>query len=562
MTFFVGFKEESKVRRSLFVAIAGVLLATSLVAQPNVTLIGNNYGWVSPASPSFGIAQGAIFAIKGTDLGPTPYPTLNSTPVAGNDKGVTIKVTVGGTTVTAPTYYVWDQQLAAVLPSNTPVGTGTLTVNYNNQTSSTAPITVVQSAFGVLTMDSSGKGTAKVCDYNFGDGKCTSFPSLASSAKPGDVLTLWGAGLGPTANDAISVDLTATVAPKVWIGGKAAAVAYAARSQFVGLDFINTSIPADVPPGCYVSVVVQIGNYISNFTTLPVAANGGPCTDAVTGLTGDALGGITGKDSFAIGSVGLSHTLSETPSLPGVPGGDKTDETASAVFYRFKPIQYANVQQFFAQASFGSCTVWTFTTDQAGKLVGVDQPTPLNAGPITITSNGVAKAMQLEATSGVYFLDLQSPSFYGGNVTVAGAGGPDVGSFNTSINVPSGFTWANRADVSTVSRAAGQTITWQNAAAGTIVEMTGASITLSLEPTAGSGAVSGFVCLAPAEAGQFNIPSWVLLALPPTQSIQGITIPASLAVINSAKPVSFTAAGLDQGLLTFAITSSKSVTYQ
>ena len=52
------------------VFMMAALFAAALSAQPSVTLIGNNNGWVPPGSPSYGIAQGAIFAIKGANLGP------------------------------------------------------------------------------------------------------------------------------------------------------------------------------------------------------------------------------------------------------------------------------------------------------------------------------------------------------------------------------------------------------------------------------------------------------------------------------------------------------------
>ena len=534
-----------------------LLLTASLSAKPVITSIGNMYSWLSPVSPGFGIAQGSIFGIKGRDLGPAAYPSLHPAPVAGNDQGVTVQVTVGGTTVVAPTYYAWNQQVAAVLPSGAPVGTGTLTVSYYGSTSDPSPITVVQNAFGILTMDSSGTGTAKVCDYNFGDGQCTTFPSLANSAKPGDVITLWGAGLGPTLNDATGVNLTTAVPVQVWIGGQPATVTYAARSQFAGLDLINTSIPASVIPGCYVTIAVQIGNNISNFASLPMAPDGGACTDSATGLTGNSLDSITRKSSFTLAEVDLSHTLMPpvNPYAPGS-GGDLTSESANAVFYRLNPIQYRNLPQYFPQASPGSCTVWTFADDGHGRLVGVDPPTQLDAGSITITSGGVTDTMQFFPNTLTYYMSAVSPGFYAGDAAVRGAGGTDIGSFQASTNAFSGFTWVNRAAVNLVGRAAGQSITWRNAAPGSTVEIFGSSN--SFAPSA----QSGFACRAPADTGSFTIPSWVLLALRPSQSFQPGETGSILSVINRGKPVPFTAAGLDQGLLTFAITSTQSVFYQ
>ena len=75
--------------------------------------------------------------------------------------------TVNGTTTEGIPYYVSPTQLAVIIPSTTPTGTGTMTVTYNNQTSAAFPITIVQSAFGILTMNGTGFGQAAVLDTNF-----------------------------------------------------------------------------------------------------------------------------------------------------------------------------------------------------------------------------------------------------------------------------------------------------------------------------------------------------------------------------------------------------------
>jgi hypothetical protein len=53
-----------------------------------------------------------------------------------------------------------------ILPSPTPVGTGTLTVNNNGQTASTS-IQVVQSAFGILTVNNPITFSASGIDLGF-----------------------------------------------------------------------------------------------------------------------------------------------------------------------------------------------------------------------------------------------------------------------------------------------------------------------------------------------------------------------------------------------------------
>ncbi len=549
LTFFLAvISLHAQARQGGLGSIFSTRLSSTMAAADTSTIsaaIYNNYSFVPTGAPNHVVPQGAIFAIKGS-LGPANFSALQQTPVAGFG-GVTINVTVNNTTVPALNYYV-GPQLAGVLPSSTPVGDGFFTVTYNGQTSASVPIRVVQSGFGILTLDSSGQGTAKVCDYAL-DATCLTYPSLSKSASPGQVITLWGTGLGPTTNDAVSVDMTKNIFPaQVWIGGEPAVVLFAGRSQFVGLDLINVTIPSGVQ-GCYASVVVQIGGNVSNSTSLPIEPNGGPCSDPVTKLDGTALSALLAQPSFSVGDVGLSHATSS------VLGQDTTIETASAGFYKINPGQLANAQQLLPQASYGSCTVWTFNTDQSGIPTGVSLPTPLDAGTVTVTSNGNTKTL-IKSAAGSYSVNLGSGGFLTGTVGTAGTGGADVGQFSASMTVPSGFNWTNRSSVSAIDRTKGQLIQWSNAAPGSYVSVVGSSV--GVDASSKPVALTTFTCIASGQDGQFTLPSWVLEAIPPSPA----GIPGVLSVGNYATPVSFQATGLDRGFLNFSTSGSATVTYQ
>src|SRR5215472_5232344 len=131
------------IRLMPYLTLAALAATPHLSAQPTVTAAENAASYLAPGLPNSAIAQGAIFVVYGSGIGPantvvapTPFQstTLSNTSVA---------VTVGGNTMNAPMYYSSGAQVAALLPSNTPIGTGTITVTYNGQTSATAPITVV-----------------------------------------------------------------------------------------------------------------------------------------------------------------------------------------------------------------------------------------------------------------------------------------------------------------------------------------------------------------------------------------------------------------------------------
>lgn len=133
-------------RFSVLASLGILSLATSLNAQPTVGGLLNNYSYIRPGLPNYGIAEGSIFDIFGTDLAAST--TSQGVPLNTSLGGSSVSVTVNGTTTQAIPYFVSPGQIAAILPSATPVGTGTITVTNGSQTSAPAPITVVESAFG------------------------------------------------------------------------------------------------------------------------------------------------------------------------------------------------------------------------------------------------------------------------------------------------------------------------------------------------------------------------------------------------------------------------------
>jgi len=153
-------------------------------------------------------------------------------------------------------------QIAAILPSSTPVGTGTITVTYNGATSPTAPIKVVKNALGIFTRNQQGSGPAVAQDAN------NAYNSVIFAFHPGQTIILWGTGLGPiTGSDAgtpPSGNLPGTTVTAT-VGGQNAVVQYAGRSGYAGEDQINITIPNGVS-GCYVPVAISVNGIASNFS--------------------------------------------------------------------------------------------------------------------------------------------------------------------------------------------------------------------------------------------------------------------------------------------------------
>jgi len=256
-----------------FFPIFLVLSAVALSAQPRINQVANNYSFLLPGNPNYGIAQGSIFTIFGTNLS-NVTTGLQNTPLPTTLNGVSARVTVNGTSTNVIWYYVTPNQLAGIVPSSTPTGTGSITVTNNGQTSAPEPIEVVQSAFGILTLDGSGTGGAAVQDAEY------KLLSSSNSTKPGDVILLYGTGAGAALGDETlqpaQVNLS-SVPIVVEIGGVPATVLYHGRTIFPGLDQLNVVVPSGFEFGCHVSVTVRSGTYSSNFTTIPVASNRETC---------------------------------------------------------------------------------------------------------------------------------------------------------------------------------------------------------------------------------------------------------------------------------------------
>ena len=308
------------------------------MARPVVNALVSNFGGELPGLPNYGIAPGSTFVIYGSGMcDNVPLVTQTSAPPAGLPttlNGMTVTVKVNGVSTTPAIYYAIPTQVAVVLPSTTPVGTGTITVNYNSQSGS-APIQVAKSAFGILTANALFNGQAKATDLNY------NLISPTASAAPGQNIVLWGTGLGAdTANNDRTYPMKQDNLKNatVYIGGVQATVLYAGRSLFPGEDQIDVTIPelgaapaleaaklqgrdgpralAGFQLGCAVSVVVVANGLTSNFTTLPVGATpGATCEDPEYGTSGAGLGyGATEK--ITVGALGVFELTQPTAPLP------------------------------------------------------------------------------------------------------------------------------------------------------------------------------------------------------------------------------------------------------
>ena len=104
------------------VAVCSLVFTLSGNAQQTVTFV-NGASFTSPLLPGGSIAQGSImvgFAAGG--MGPAGIEFPNPWPFPTELAGTSIQVTVGNTTVDCFMVFTSAGQVAAILPSNTPLG--------------------------------------------------------------------------------------------------------------------------------------------------------------------------------------------------------------------------------------------------------------------------------------------------------------------------------------------------------------------------------------------------------------------------------------------------------
>jgi len=486
-------------------------------AAPVIAQLQNNYSLLQPGVPNYGIAPGSLFLIYGTGLSSQAPPVLQSSSGSGLPTKLnqtSISVTVNGVVTTPALYYTSANQLAAVLPSATPVGDGTITVTYNGTASAPAPIQVVPSALGLDTGSGTGTGSGIASDAN---GNVFGF---TNSAMAGQEIVLWGSGVGAdTANDdriyPQKQDNLTNIPMQVYIGGISANVLYRGRSQYPGVDQINVTIPANVTPGCYVSVVAQSGSIVSNTVTLAVHPTGGTCSDTALGLNGTDLQKLASNGNTPVNAGLLTIAQFNYPA-----GGGASVEAVAG----FSPLDSSLFGAGYSYVSQGSCSLTApgFNFKHVGLTGGLDAGTINVSGPGGI---GIQNLMEQGPEGGLYAAQL--PALTPGTYTFSSTGGADVKAFNVALNVPAPFTVTNLAALETITRSQGATVTWSDGPPNGDVLVTG----LSGSP---AGSIA-FYCYAPSGAEKLTIPASTLLALPPTSdklTIISFTAPQTIPGMN------------------------------
>jgi uncharacterized protein (TIGR03437 family) len=532
--------------------------------------------------PNSGVAQGSIFTLFGSGLGPPALTQVTKFPLPKSLAGTSIQITVGGTPVDAIMLWTVASQVAAILPSSTPTGSAQLVLTYNGSASDPIPFQVVTGSFGAFTLNSGGSGTAVITNA------ANKVITLLNSAKPGDTVSIWSTGLGPVTGDETAGPLPGNMKNlniKVWVGGKSATLAYAGRSGCCsGLDQLVIKVPTGVQ-GCFVPLAVQVGGVISTFPSIPVAANGGTCSDP-EGLTADMMQKAASGKSISVGTILLSRFTANFVGLPLIGNVAISEDAGSAYFYSYSPNQLLGSRGVTALSAFGSCSLWQCSgatcvpDEQALSLPGLD------AGASIIISRAHGGTKQLtKVSTGAYAASLGGGGIPGltnnpdpyldpDSYAITGPGGSVVKAFTANINIgssPISFQAKQNDSVvasccsnssstgGTISRSADLNISWSGGDPNGYAVIVGTSTADAPQVTA------SFACMEKNSAGQFTVPSWVLSGVPKsgTLSQAGLNVSNGFLLMGSYPSfTSFSAPGLDFGFASSLVVSGTNEEYQ
>lgn len=227
---------------------------TGTVYPPSIRSVVNGASFRPNSSRS------AWTTIYGTNLSATARP-WRVEEIIGGKLPMTldgVKVTIGGNE--AAISYVSPTQLNVQVPTGVALGPATVSVTTPDGTAtSIAQLNEFSPAF--FTFD--GKYVAaQHADYSYVAKYGLPSAVNASPARPGEVVTLYASGFGPTVPEMPCGEVITTPAPlanpvNVWIGGYAADVQWKGMSG-AGLWQLNVRIPWEVPDGDS-TVVAEVG---------------------------------------------------------------------------------------------------------------------------------------------------------------------------------------------------------------------------------------------------------------------------------------------------------------
>jgi uncharacterized protein (TIGR03437 family) len=251
--------------------------AVAMNAPRSVTALFDTVATIAPtgvqngagSTPQTGVAPGSVISIFGSNLA-SAVVTGPGSPLAQTLSGTVVQVA----NRMLPLFFVSPAQINAELPADLTLGSQTLTVSAQGQPDVNASFTVVRDAPGLFEQAVSGQ-TQSFAVAMHEDGSAV---TLASPARRGELLTVYGPGFGPTGPVrpvGFAVPQTPPFllldAASLLVGGAVlqAENALAAPGR-VGVDAVQFRLSDGAPSGTNAPLRVSVNGQQSNTVLLPV----------------------------------------------------------------------------------------------------------------------------------------------------------------------------------------------------------------------------------------------------------------------------------------------------
>ncbi len=451
----------------------------------------------------------------------------------------------------------------------------------------------------MFTLDQAGDGLAIVQNYVSASETDEDLyvtgvlnQQTVSPAYPGQTLIAWITGLGPigsgdnTAAPVLNVAGSSNV--QVIVGGVAITPTFAGRAPgLAGEDQVDFVLPANVPTGCAVSFQISANGVTSAPTYIAIAPNSTAGACVQTGFTTSQLQALQnglfsgGSGSSITAGSFLIENISAMENIPGVGATTATLGLASGEFLKYTGFQldgyaaYANAFAATNACQFIPLATSTNTSTSSSSPIPTGTATFLDAGKVTLTgpSGSGISGLPFTETANAYSVSISTQisglptipgmqnngTIIGGQYTLTGSGGKDVGPFTGLVNLGSPLTITGGLPT-TVNRGAGLTLKWTGGNSSDLVIIEGLAATTS-STTSASGTTftetgGEFVCTTTAGTGGLTVPASITAQFPalnPSTSAVGATL-STLAVFSATNPSN------GNGIFTAPLTAGGNVT--
>jgi hypothetical protein len=352
------------------------------------------------------------------------------------------------------------------------------------------------------------------------------------------------------------------------VGGVTIPVDYAGRAGYAGEDQINFTLPANITTGCSVSLQISVNGNLSPATSIAIAPDANSSACVIPGYTTSQLQRLDQGGTITAGGFSITQFAITVPQIGNVKSNSVSGGFTKLTGFQLSSAAQANVNVIQQ----GSCQIIQ-STSGSGAVSG-GSLTYLDAGNVTVNgpagSNLTNSALKestdfsysLSSTEGFAIPGQANFSLPAGTYSLTGAGGNDVGTFNTSISVGSPLTVTGGLPTS-VTRSNSLTLNWTGGNSSDLVEIVGGSSTSTGTGTNVTTTSTTFICLTTAGQKTFTVPASILQQLPATTGTNTGILEVASGTVGSNFTASLKAGGsIDAGTFSSFVGTGATVTWQ